>query len=78
MTRELQPWGGELRLPRLLSRLLRRPPDPGDSDERIHEARQPQEQTISVLENADRAIFGAFSEGHPGNRPRHPQPRGRT
>jgi hypothetical protein len=23
----------------------------------------------SVLENADRAIFGGFSEGHPDNRP---------
>jgi hypothetical protein len=23
---------------------------------------------VSVVENADRAIFGAWSEGHPGNR----------
>jgi hypothetical protein len=29
---------------------------------------------VSVAENADRAIFGGWSEGHPGNRDR---PRGR-
>ena len=25
---------------------------------------------VSVAENADRAIFGGFSEGHPGNKRR--------
>jgi hypothetical protein len=30
----------------------------------------PQTPEVSVLENADRAIFGAWSEGHPGNKQR--------
>jgi hypothetical protein len=68
---ELQPWGGELKLPRLLRWLLRRP-DPTDTPERMHERRKPQYADVSVFENADRAIFGAWSEGHPGNRqPKH-------
>jgi hypothetical protein len=68
---ELQPWGGEVKLPRLLRWLLRRP-HPDDTAERAHERRKPQYSDVSVLENADRAIFGAWSEGHPGNRrPKH-------
>jgi hypothetical protein len=68
---ELQPWGGEVKLPRLLRWLLRRP-NPDDTPERAHERREPQYSDVSVLENADRAIFGAWSEGHPGNRrPKH-------
>lgn len=71
MDRDLQPWGGEVHLPRVLRRLLRRP-DPEDTPERVHERRQPEYPETSVLENADRAIFGAWSEGHPGNKtPRH-------
>jgi hypothetical protein len=49
--------------------LLRRP-KATDSPERAHEARQPQYSEVSVAENADRAIFGAWSEGHPGNKRR--------
>jgi len=68
---ELRPWGGEVKLPRLLRWLLRRP-NPDDTPERAHERRKPQYSDVSVLENADRAIFGAWSEGHPGNRrPKH-------
>jgi hypothetical protein len=68
---ELQAWGGELKLPRLLRWLLRRP-DPTDTPERMHERRKPRYADVSVLENADRAILGAWSEGHPGNRqPKH-------
>jgi hypothetical protein len=70
MPRELEPWGGELRMPPLLRRILRRKPDPGPSPERKHEGRKPQGPGVSVAENADRAIFGGFSEGHPGNRPK--------
>jgi hypothetical protein len=66
--RELQPWGGDVKMPRLIRRLLRRPEDPGDTPERVHEARQPEYPDVSVAENADRAIFGAWSEGHPGHR----------
>ena len=70
MPRELESWGGELRMPGLLRRLLRRPAGPGDSPERIHEARQHQTPEVSVAEVADRVLFGGFSEGHPGNRRR--------
>ena len=71
MARELEPWGGEVHLPRWIRKLLRRP-DSADTEERAHERRQPQVPEVSVLENADRAIFGAWSEGHPGNKaPRH-------
>jgi hypothetical protein len=66
--RELHPWGGDVTMPRLIRRMLGRPKDPGDTPERVHEARQPQYPDVSVAENADRAIFGAWSEGHPGNR----------
>jgi hypothetical protein len=72
MPRDLEPWGGELRMPGWLRRLLKRPAAPGDSPERMHEARRPSAADVSVSENVDRAIFGGFSEGHPGNRPRRP------
>ena len=71
MPRELEPWGGEVRMPGWVTRMLRRKPRPQDTAERTHEARQPQPPTVSVAENADRTIFGAWSEGHPGNKPRH-------
>ena len=77
MTKQLEPWGGEVRVPRWMKRLARRA-EPGDSAERALEARRealhPKYPDVSVAENADRAIFGAWSEGHPGNRE---PPRGR-
>jgi hypothetical protein len=66
--RELRPWGGDVKVPRFIRWLLKRPKDPGDTPERLHEARQPHYPDVSVMENVDRAIFGAWSEGHPGNR----------
>jgi hypothetical protein len=66
--RELEPWGGEVKMPRLIRWMLRRPEDPGDTPERAHEARQPHYPDVSTAENVDRATFGAWSEGHPGNR----------
>ena len=69
--RELEPWGGEVRVPRWLRRLMGGA-GPGDTPERAREAARealhPALSDVSVAENADRAIFGAFSEGHPGNR----------
>jgi hypothetical protein len=69
MPRELQPWGGEVQLPRWMRRLVRRPIDPGPSAERVHDARQPQQPEASVLENAVRVNVGGFTDRHPGNRP---------
>ena len=59
MPRELEPWGGDLRLPGWLRRLLKRPAAPSDSPERVHEARQPRTPDVSVAENVDRAVFGS-------------------
>jgi hypothetical protein len=65
--RQQQPWGGEVKMPRFLRWMLRRK-DAADTAERRHEARAPEYPDVSVAENADRAISGAWSEGHPGNR----------
>ena len=54
-------WGGEVRMPRWLGRLLRRPEPPGDTPEGAHEARKPQGRP-SVAANADRASVGALSD----------------
>jgi len=54
--------------------MLRRGADPGPSAERRHEARTKQQPTVSVAENVDRAIFGGFSEGHPGDHPHRRRP----
>jgi hypothetical protein len=69
VSNELQPWGGDVAVPRWVRRLFRRS-ESADTPERAHEARQPQYPDRSVAENADRAIFGAWSEGHPGNKRR--------
>ena len=69
MPRELEPWGGDVHLPRWFLRMIGRPL-PDDTPERVHERRQPVDPGISVAENVDRAIFGAWSEGHPGNKRR--------
>jgi hypothetical protein len=50
-------WGGEVRMPRWMRKLTHRPEPPGDSPERAHEARKPQDDR-SVLENANRAFSG--------------------
>ena len=70
MPRELQPWGGELHMPSWVRRVLRRRVEPGDSPERQHERRRPEQPSVSVAENVDRAVFGGFSDGHPDNRPK--------
>jgi hypothetical protein len=54
-------WGGEVRMPRWLRRMLRRPEPLGDTAEAAHEARKPKPGP-SVLENADRASVGALSD----------------
>jgi hypothetical protein len=54
-------WGGEVRMPRWLRRILRRPEPPGDTSEAAHEAGKPQ-AGASVAQNADRAAVGALSD----------------
>jgi hypothetical protein len=63
MTRELEPWGGEVRLPRWLRKLLRRPEAPEDTPEAAHERRKTGAiSDVSVFENADRASVGALTQ----------------
>lgn len=71
MRRELEPWGGELRTPWLVRRLLRRPAEPEDTPERVHERRNPEATVETPLMAVDRAILGGFSDAHPGNRAQH-------
>jgi len=59
--RQQEPWGGEVRMPGWLRRLLRRPVPLEDTVEGAHEARKPQSGP-SVGENADRAAVGVMSE----------------
>jgi hypothetical protein len=72
MSRELEPWGGEVHLPRWMRRALRRPAEPSDTPERAHEARAHPPQPPSVLENVDRAAAGPltqlYNEGRTGRR----------
>ena len=59
--RQQEAWGGEVRLPRWLRRMLRRPDLAGDTPEAAHEKRKPQPGP-SVGPNADRAAVGVTSE----------------
>jgi hypothetical protein len=62
MAREPEPWGGDVRLPRWMRRLLRRPEDPEDTAERAHERRKGRQPSRSVAGAADRAAVGVLSE----------------
>ena len=62
MARDLEPWGGDVSLPRWLRRLTRRGEDPGDAPERAHERRKGQQPAKSVAANADRAAVGILSD----------------
>ena len=64
-------WGGEVRLPRWLRRMVRRPEPPGDTPEAAHEARKPQPGP-SVAQNADRAAVGVLSDLYREGRTKRP------
>jgi hypothetical protein len=59
--REPEAWGGEVRMPRWLRRVLKRPEPLEDTPEAAHEKRKAQPRR-SVAENADRAAVGVVSE----------------
>jgi hypothetical protein len=65
-------WGGDLKMPSWLRRLVHRPPPPDDTPERAHEARKPADGGPTVLENSSRALSGAlldfYNEGHERNK----------
>jgi hypothetical protein len=62
--REQEAWGGEVRMPRWLRRMLRRPEALADTPEAAHEKRKAQPGR-SIAENADRAAV-AQPEATPG------------
>ena len=78
MPRELEPWGGEVRMPRWLARLLHRTPDTpdtADTAERAHERHKPEYPDRTVFENVDRALFGGVYQPAAGDkRPRRKDP----
>jgi hypothetical protein len=51
MGQEPQPWGGDVRLPGWLRRILRRPPEAEDTAEAAHEARQSKRDDYARLEH---------------------------
>lgn len=62
MARELESWGGDVRLPRWLRSLLRRPQDLGDTPERARERHRRMQSDKSVAGAADRAAVGVLSD----------------
>jgi len=68
MPRELEPWGGELRMPNWMRRLMGRGRAPEDTPELIHERRNAETTTMTPLMNLDRAVMGPWSEGYPDQR----------
>lgn len=68
--RQQEAWGGEVRMPGWMRKVLRRPDPVGDTPEAAHEARKAQ-PSASVMENANRASIGALGEiYHEGRRKR--------
>jgi hypothetical protein len=56
MPPELEPWGGEVRLPAWLRRVLRRPVNTDNTPERTpHEIRQPEDPGVTVLQHVNGA-----------------------
>lgn len=59
--RASEAWGGDVRMPRWLRGVLRRPGPLGETLEAAHEKRKARPGR-SVAENADRAAVGVLSE----------------
>ena len=59
--RQQEAWGGEVKMPRWLRRMLRRPDLPGPTEEAVHEARKPVDGP-TVGQNVDRAVAGPMTE----------------
>ena len=70
--RQLEPWGGEVHMPRWMRRMLRRPDLSEDTPEAAHERRKEQ-PSASVLENADRAAAGPMTQLYVEGRTKRPR-----
>ena len=62
MARELEEWGGEVRVPGWLRRALRLGPPPEDSPECRAEAHRRRPPAVTVGQNADKAGAGALTD----------------
>jgi hypothetical protein len=62
MARELEEWGGEVRVPGWVRKVLRLGPPAEDSPERRAEAHRRTASTTTVGQNADKAGAGALTE----------------
>ena len=71
--RQLEPWGGEVHMPRWMRRVLRRPDLSEDTPEAAHEKRK-EHPGGSVLENADRAAAGPMTQLYVEGRTKRPRP----
>jgi hypothetical protein len=60
-SRQQEPWGGDVTMPRWLRRRLRRAEPPEPTPEAVHEARKSQSGP-SVIQSADRAALGPMSD----------------
>jgi hypothetical protein len=69
--RQLEPWGGEVHMPRWMRKVLRRP-DLTDTPEAAHEKRKEQPGG-SVLENADKAGAGPMTQMYVEARTKRPR-----
>ena len=70
--RQLEPWGGEVHMPRWMRKLLRRHDLAGDTPEAAHEKRK-ETPGASVLENADRAGAGPVTQLYVEGRTKRPR-----
>ena len=69
-SRQHEEWGGEVRMPRWMRRVLRRPEPPDDTPEAAHEARKGP-PSRSVAQTANKAAIGPLAEiYHEGRRKR--------
>jgi len=73
---QLEPWGGEVHMPRWMRKVLRRPDLAPDTPEARHEKRKEQ-PSGSVLENADRAGAGPLTQLYAEGRAKRPLDAGR-
>ena len=70
--RQLEPWGGEVHMPRWMRKVLRRSGLAEDTPEARHEKRKEQ-PSGSVLENADRAGAGPMTQLYVEARTKRPR-----
>ena len=74
--RQLEPWGGEVHMPRWMRKVLRRPDLAADSPEAAHEKRKEQPSGVGARERRPRGRRPAHAalRGGPGQAPARRRP----